>query len=475
MVTSAYLAGNWGPVHDELDVPDLQVIGEIPKDLRGTFLRNGPNAQFAPTGRYHFFDGDGMVHAVRVEDGRASYRNRWVRTKGFAFEREADRALWTGFAEPPNVAEPPHGMIYKNVANTAFALHGSRLHATWEGGAPHEIRLPDLETVGQVDFDGRLDYPFTAHPKVDEVTGEMVFFGYTLWMPYIKYGVVGPDRRLDHYVQIPLDVPVMMHDFAVTEHYTIFLHLPYTFRLERMERGEVPLAFEPDRPSRFGILPRRGDASQMRWFELPACFIFHVWNAYEEGSRVVLLASRLAHTDVMGAPSAQTKGDNGGRAWRFTFDLATGEAKEEQIDDVHADFTRIDDRLTGRKNRFGTAARFVKGSEMPWIDGVVRYDFDKGRSDTHVFGKNRFGGEMVFAPRAGGLGAQLRSPEQSPQASTGATTEDDGYVVGFVHDEGTGESEMIVLDAREVGRGPLARVRMPRRVPYGFHAAWVPA
>ncbi|MRG93382.1 9-cis-epoxycarotenoid dioxygenase [Polyangium spumosum] len=458
MVTSAYLEGNWGPVHDELDVSDLHVEGELPKDLRGTFLRIGPNAQFAPIGRYHFFDGDGMVHAVRVEDGRASYQNRWVRTKGFQYEREAGRALWTGFAEPPNVADPPHGMMYKNVANTALAQHASRLYATWEGDAPHEIRLPGLETVGQDDFGGRLDYPFTAHPKVDAVTGEMIFFGYTLWLPYIKYGVIGPDRRLDHYVEIPLDVPVMMHDFAVTEHFSILLHLPYTFRMERMERGQVPLAFEPDRPARFGIMPRRGDASQVRWFELPACFIFHVWNAYEEGSRVVLLASRFAGTDVMGASPEATKLDyEGGRAWRFTFDLETGEAREEQLDDAQVDFTRIDDRLTGRKNRFGTAAHFARGTEMPFVDGVTRYDFERNRSEKHLFGKNRYGGEMVFAPREG------------------ATREDDGYVVGFVHDEGTGQSEMIVLDAREVSRGPVARVRMPRRVPYGFHAAWVPA
>jgi carotenoid cleavage dioxygenase-like enzyme len=454
-VTNAYLEGNWAPVHDELDVGHLAVVGELPEDLAGTFLRIGPNAQFPPIGRYHFFDGDGMVHAVRVEGGRASYRNRWVRTKGFLLEREAGRALWTGFAEPPNLAEPPHGMVYKNAANTALAHHGNRLYATWEGGAPHEIRLPDLETLGQNDFEGRLDYPFTAHPKVDAVTGEMLFFGYTFSTPIIKYGVVLPDGRLDHYIEIPLDVPVMMHDFAVTEHYTIFLDLPYAFRMERYERGEVPLAFEPDRPARFGIMPRRGDASSIRWFELPACFIFHTFNAYEEGSRIVLHASRLARVDVMGAAPATKLGEDGGRVTRFSFDLDTGEAKEERLDDVPADFTRIDDRLTGRKNRWGTAARFLPGMEVPFADGVIRYDFERNTSETLVFGKNRFGGEMVFAPRKG------------------ATAEDDGYVVGFVHDEPAGQSEMIVLDAREISRGPVARVVMPRRVPYGFHAAWV--
>jgi len=454
-MTSAYLRGNWGPVTDELVAKDLRVIGELPRDIAGTFLRNGPNAQFSPIGRYHLFDGDGMVHAVRLENGRASYRNRWVRTKGFEYEREAGRALWTGFAEPPNVQEPPHGMIFKNVANTAFAQHGARIYATWEGGAPHEIRLPGLETLGQNDFRGKLDYPFTAHPKVDPVTGEMIFFGYTLWMPFVKYGVVAPSGELEHYVQIPLDVPVMMHDFAVTEHYSIIFHLPYTFRLERIERGEAPLAFEPDRPARFGVLPRRGDASSIRWFELPACFIYHIFNAYEEGSRIILLASRLVRTDVMGASKDNEPSDDGGRTTRFTFDLETGRATEERLDDAHADFTRIDDRRTGRKSRFGVAARFLPKSEMPFIDGVIRYDFERNTHETHVFGEGRFGGEMVFAPRIG------------------ASAEDDGYILGFIHDEGAGQSELLVLDAREIARGPVARIVMPRRVPYGFHAAWI--
>jgi carotenoid cleavage dioxygenase len=455
ITSNAYLQGNFGPVHDEIDAADLKVTGELPRDLAGTFLRIGPNAQFPPLGRYHYFDGDGMVHAVRIEEGRASYRNRWVRTKGFELERAAGRALWTGFAEPPNLESPPHGMLYKNVANTAFAEHQGRIYATWEGGSPHEIRLPDLATVGIHDFDGRLDgRPFTAHPKVDAVTGEMMFFGYRLWTPMIEYGVVGPSGKIEHQIEIPLEVPVMMHDFAVTEHYTIIMDLPLTFRMERIEQGKAPLAFERERPARFGILPRRGQPSSIRWFELPSCFIFHVFNAYEEGQSVVLVASRLAQTDVMGNDKPRAFEEDGARTTRFRFDLETGSAREERLDDATADFPRIDDRLAGRKHRHGHAVRLLANSTLPYIDAVIRYDFERNHSETHVFGPNRFGGEMVFAPRIG------------------KTAEDDGYLLGFVHDEGTGQSELLVLDAREVSRGPVARVAMPRRVPYGFHAAW---
>jgi carotenoid cleavage dioxygenase len=457
ITSSAYLQGNWGPVHDELDAADLKVTGELPRDLAGTFLRIGPNTQFPPIGRYHYFDGDGMVHAVRIAEGRASYKNRWVRTKGFELEREAGRALWTGFAEPPNLENPPHGMMYKNVANTAFVEHQRRLLALWEGGAPHELRLTDLATVGAIDFDGRLEGPFTAHPKVDPATGEMMFFGYHLWMPVIKYGVIAPSGKIAHYVDIPLEVPVMMHDFAVTEHYTIILDLPLTFRMERIEQGKPPLGFEQERPSRFGILPRHGDASLIRWFELPPCFIFHVFNAYEEGSSVVLVASRASGADVMGSAEAGTFEDEGARTTRFTFNLETGAAREERLDDAPADFPRIDDRHAGRKTRHGHAVRFLANAKLPYADAVIRYDFDRNRSETHVFGPNRFGGEMVFAPRVG------------------KTADDDGYLLGFVHDEGTGQSELLVLDAREVSRGPVARVAMPRRVPYGFHSHWTAA
>jgi carotenoid cleavage dioxygenase len=453
-ISSAYLEGNWGPVHDELDVPDLKVEGELPRALRGTFLRIGPNAQFPPIGRYHFFDGDGMVHAVRIEDGRARYNNRWARTRGFELEREAGRALWTGFAEPPNIADPPHGMLFKNVANTAFAHHAGHLYALWEGGAPHEIRLPDLATLGQVDFNGHVKGPFTAHPKVDPVTGDMIYFGYMLWSPVVEYGVVGRDGRVDHAAQITLDVPVMMHDFAVTEHFSILMDLPFTFRPERMQQGRPPLGFEPERPARFGILPRRGDASQIRWFELPACYIYHVFNAWEEGSRVVLLACRLQRTDLF---DGDADGGAGARLTRFCFDLETGKATEERLDDELAtDFPRVDDRRAGRPTRHGYAARFEPGASMPLIDGLVRYDLTRGTRETYLYGAHRYGGEVVFAPRHGG------------------TAEDDGYVVGFVHDENTGASEMLVLDARAVEQGPIARVHLPRRVPYGFHAGWVP-
>lgn len=202
-VDNPYLMGPYAPVDTEIDASDLEVIGEIPDDLNGLYVRNGPNPQHIPAGRYHWFDGDGMLHGVRIAGGKASYRNRYVRTKGFEIEREAGRALWTGLLEPPRF-DNPHGP-FKNAANTALVWHDGRLLALWEGGEPHTIRVPGLETIGPYTYGGKLVSAFTAHPKVDEVTGEMMFFGYSMVQPpFVKYSVVSaagellrtvPDRK----------------------------------------------------------------------------------------------------------------------------------------------------------------------------------------------------------------------------------------------------------------------------------------
>jgi carotenoid cleavage dioxygenase-like enzyme len=475
--SSPFLQNNFAPVHDEVFADDLEVIGALPEGLGGMFLRNGPNPQFSPKGRYHWFDGDGMIHGVLLRDGRASYRNRFVRTRGFEIERREGKAVWTGLTEMPQLQDPPHGMMFKNAGNTALVWHDRRLLALWEGGDPHQIELPSLETIGPYNYGGKLKSPFTAHPKVDPVTGEMMFFGYNPMGPdFLLYSVVSAAGDLLRTVPIQIPRGVMMHDFAITARHTIFMDLPLIFDPMRLMRGEAPFFFDRDAPSRFGIVPRHGDNGAVRWFEGPACYVFHVLNAYEEGSEVVLQACRMDETDVLAPPGHST--DDPGHSnrvaearsdaarptlheWRF--DLATGQMRERDLDDTPAEFPRIHDGHAGRRTRFGYAARFFEGGDgMPLFDAVVRYDLDRGSDETLVFGPDRFGGEAVFAPRAGGGGA-----EDGPGAA-----EDDGWLLSLVHDQGEGRSELLVIDPRDL-REPRARVVLPRRVPWGFHAAWV--
>ncbi|MBD2258385.1 carotenoid oxygenase family protein [Pseudanabaena sp. FACHB-2040] len=449
-----YLTGNFAPVETELTVDELLVVGELPAELNGMFVRNGPNPQFSPLGRYHWFDGDGMLHGVHIQDGKASYRNRYIRTQGFEQERQAGRAVFGGLLQPSEAG-------FKNVANTALVWHCDRMLALWEGGEPHAINVPSLETIGTHTFNGKLTSPVTAHPKVDPVTGEMMFFGYSLAQPpYVKYSVVSAEGDLLRTVPIDLPVGVMMHDFAITEHYTLFMDLPLTFRMERLQQGEPAFAFERDRPSRFGILPRHGDSGTIRWFEAPSCYVFHTLNAYEDGDDVVLMACRTGSTSVLGASPGSHEGDNrqvGSDVpllYRWQFNLKTGAVQEQTLDDRACEFPRINEQYLGRQSRYGYAGQSAP-TEMPKFDGLLKFDLDNQDVQVHSFGAGRYGGEGVFVPRPG------------------ATAEDDGWLMTFVHDEAQNMSELVIVSSQAMTDEAIARIQMPQRVPYGFHGTWV--
>lgn len=469
-----YLMGNYAPVSEETQADNLRVIGELPQDMDGMYVRVGPNPQFEPVGGYHWFDGDGMLHGVRVANGKASYRNRYVQTAGYKAEKKAGRGIWHGLMEMGNnfsLSEEERGDvgISKNAGNTALVWHDGQLLTLWEGGEPHAIKLPGLETIGAYDFCGKLVSAFTAHPKVDEVTGEMMFFGYNpMAAPHVQYSVVSKDGEL--LFTRPIDIPrgVMMHDFAITENYTIFMDHPLTFSIERAMKGGGVLEFERDLPSRYGIMPRHGTTEQMRWFEMPAHYVFHTANAHEDGDEVVVTGSRLRSTNVL-QPAEQPKDRNGdvengwndmGRMHRWRFNMKTGTYTEEQVDDIPTDFGRVNDGLVGRRSRYNYAARFARPEHAdapPAFEGLHKYDQKTNRMEAHLHGPNRFGGEGVFVPRKG------------------ATEEDDGWLVTYVYDEREGTSEMVVVDAKNFEGAPVARVIIPSRVPYGFHGAWVPA
>ncbi len=434
--SSPFLEGNYAPIYEEITADGLEVVGALPGELNGMFVRNGPNPQFPPKGRYHWFDGDGMLHGVRLRDGRASYRNRYVRTPGWREENKAGKALWSGLSEPPDLAKIARGLPpFKNTANTALVWHDGRLLALWEGGEPYEVTVPDLGTVGPCTFGGALKHPFTAHPKVDPTTGEMLFFGYQVLGPALQYSVASREGKILSTTPIELARPVMMHDFAITERYTVFLDLPATFDLSRAVRGEPILKFEPDRGARIGVLPRHGTGADVKWFETPACYVFHTLNAYEDEDAIVLTACRMnTFPDAlsMASPNAgQGKGgDDVARLYRWRLDLADGTVQEERLDDVGTEFPRLNEALMGRKNRFGYT---LKGDG----EGFVKYDLEKGTSTHHDHGPGRKGGEGVFVPR------------------TGVSDEDSGWVVTYVYDRAKNKSEFVVVDATEFERFQL--------------------
>jgi len=453
-----FLNGNYAPWPMEGEIRDLVVEGEIPREIEGTYFRNGPNPQFRPRGRYHWFDGDGMIHALRIRDGRASYRNRWVRTARFQLERAAGEALFGGLADFGN-NDPRVGstMTSPNAANTNIVWHAGRLLALWEAGPAHALDPRTLETVGPYDFAGKLAGPLTAHPKLDPETGEMLCFGYSPLPPFLRYHVVARDGRLVRTEEIEVPVPTMMHDFIATRDHVIFMVCPAVFRLENLEKGLPVITWEPELGTRIGVMPRAGGSRDVVWFEADPCYVFHPMNAWSEAGRVVADVCRYPRVPLMpgGGGDEQGMEDLSARLTRWTLDLASGTLKEEALDDAPSEFPRLDERRAGLKYRHGYAAGAVPdGHERAGFDAILHYDLEKGTRRAHRVGPQDGVGEPIFVPRA-------------PDAAEG-----DGFLLALVYRGAEQRSELLILDAQHVEGAPLARVCLPHRIPFGFHGNW---
>jgi carotenoid cleavage dioxygenase-like enzyme len=454
-----YLAGPFAPTQAELTLDEFELEGEIPADLNGVYVRNGPNPQFDPRGRYHWFDGDGMMHAIHFRDGRATYRNRWVRTSGFEREQAEGAPLWSGIIEPWR--DNPPGEPEKDTANTDVIFHNDRLLALWyRAGKPYALDPVTLETIGAEDFGGTLRCEVSAHAKVDERTGELCFFDYGFQPPYMRYGVVGPDGAIRHFVPIDLPGPRLPHDMAITENHSILMDLPLLTDPEAARAGRFKLMFERSMPSRFGVIPRYGRADQIRWFEADPCFIYHSVNAREQGEEVVLDVCRVKHPEPrsdLDGPLAQMLSylRLDANMHRYRFNLRTGRTVEQTLDDDNSEFPSINQGMVGRHSRYAYNMH-ISPEKTLLFDGLMKYDVDRGTSETHWFGDGRWGSEAPFAPRPG------------------SSDEDDGYLVSYVYDEREGHSEVAIIDAADLAAGPVCRVKLPVRVPLGFHATWVP-
>lgn len=457
-IENPYLIGKYAPVYDEIAVDNLPVIGEIPRDLNGVYVRNGPNPRYQPKGRYHWFDGDGMLHAVHFENGHASYRNRWIRTEAFQRETVAGDSLWTGVLENP--VNNPGDMRLKDTANTDVIFHNNHLMALWYlSGKPYKIDARTLETLGVEDFQGKFRARISAHAKVDLRTGEMMFFDYAPRPPFMWYGVSGADGLLKHFVPIELPGARMPHDMAITEHYSILMDLPLFADPEAAKAGRYKARFFRDLPSRFGIIARHGAGDTVKWFDAAPCYIYHSVNAWEEGDEIVMLACRVDTPE----PPAEITGDLNrmlaylrldAHLYEWRFNLRTGQTRERSLDDENTEFPTVNNYALGCHSRFAYNVH-INSERTLLFDGLTRYDLQQKRSDTFWFGEGRFGSEAPLAPRPN------------------AHSEDDGYIVSFVHDERENQSEVIILDAQNVTAGPIGRVLIPQRVPLGFHACWV--
>jgi carotenoid cleavage dioxygenase-like enzyme len=434
-----HLRGNGRPVTEEVTLHDLAVTGAIPPELDGRYLRNGANPLTGMSA--HPFFGDGMIHGVRLRDGKAEwYRNRYVRTP---------------FIEHPeiDILDPAVMMdMTSSKANTSVFGHAGRILALEEGHFPYVLD-GDLGTVGPLDFGGALTGSFTAHPKICPVTGELLAFGYSAFEPYLRYLRVSADGQLVQTEDITVGGPTMMHDFNVTQNHVIFMDLPAVFDLELAIRGEMPITWSDTYPARLGVMPRTGTDADVRWYDINPCYVFHPMNAYEDGDRIVLDVARMSHVwrdSMMDFPMPEL--------WRWTIDTTTGKVHEEKIDDRPAEFPRVPDAMVGQPHRYGymMAIPEATGFEDPMSQSgaLLKYDRHTGARTDFDLGRGCLPGEPVFVPAAG------------------ATNEDDGYLMTYVYDASSDTSRLIVVDAATMDPTPVATVELPR-IPFGFHGNWV--
>jgi carotenoid cleavage dioxygenase len=462
-----YRTGAWRPQSTEWRVDDVEVIeGAIPDDLDGLYARNTENPLHPPISNYHPFDGDGMVHAIRFRGGNASYRNRFVRTEGLLAEQEAGESLWAGLAENPRSATRTDGLTargaMKDASSTDLVVHGGEiLTSFWQCGELYRLDPRTLDTRGTTRWDGWFPPEgVSAHTKVDEATGELFFFNYGKEAPYLHFGVVDAGGRLAHYAPIPLPGPRLPHDMAITEHFVVLNDLPMHWDEDLLERGVHAVRMH-DKPSRLAVVPRRGGADDVRWFEADPTYVLHWTNAYEDGDEVVLEGFH------QGDPSPRPAVDDAlwmfrylaldwmqTRLHRWRLNLRTGACTEEHVRDEFTEFGMINARHTGRRHRYVYAATGVPGWFL--FDGLVRHDVESGQDQHLRLPDGVYGSEPGIAPKAH------------------ATAEDDAYVVTFTTDVGNDRSECLVLDARNIADGPIARLRLPERISSGTHSAWAP-
>jgi carotenoid cleavage dioxygenase len=459
-----YLNGAWTPQHAEVTATDLDVIeGRIPDDIDGIYLRNTENQLHQPLGRYHPFDGDGMIHQIDFSGGKASYRNRFVRTRCFQAEQDAGGSLWGGLMDKSSLSKRPgfgaHGSL-KDSSSTDIIVHAGKAVSTfYQCGEGYVLDPETLEQEGVaswVPLDG-----ISAHPKVDQRTGELLFFNYSKHAPYMHYGVVDRSGRLAHYVPIPLPGPRLPHDMMFTQNWSILCDFPLFWDEELLKRNVHVTRLHEGLASRFALIPRYGQPEDIRWFEAEPTFVLHFINAFEDGDEVVLdgyfeedpYPPPLENADGYGHMMAYVDEHSfKPKLHRWRFNLADGTTREERLDDRILEFGMMNQRYLGLPYRYA----YSTTSKPGWFlfTGFVKHDLVTGESWEVQLPDGRYASEAPFAPRVG------------------ATDEDDGYLVSFVTDENRGTSECILIDCKRFDDGPVCRIALPHKISSGTHAHW---
>lgn len=468
-----WLEGNFAPVRQEVTADDLPVMGQVPAPVCGFYLRNGANPRFLPKSGHHWFDGDGMIHGLRLWPDRARYVNRFVRTRRLAVEEAYGQPVFGRLGEIQGkvgllrvlvdrlrqwIGAMPPDDLSTGTANTSLLAWRGEILALNEASWPYRLRATRAgellnEGFASPPFPGAPAMPLSAHPRLDPETGELRFLSYHLMGPPAATHLrVGPDGAVRGQVPLSLSPPPMIHDFAITPRYSLLPDLPFVFDVSGMFKGDGSVfQFRPERPSRLGLLPRLASSeAEVRWFPVQPGFVFHWCNAWEEGDDVVAVGCRMRRFSMLQTAEQRPT------LWRWRL-CADGRVEEGPLCDLEADFPQIHPDRTGQAAEVCWLSTVIQHRDrLPRMRGVARVNLKTGAIEgSFTHGDEVFGGELSFVPAPGGRERQ-------------------GWLVGFVHDEHTGRSALRVYDAETLHPEPVAEVQLPGRVPYGFHGVFVP-
>lgn len=441
---NSFLQGINAPVFEEVDISNLKISGDIPKELQGMYVRNGPNPMFKPESYSYPIEGDGMLHGVYFNNGEVSYKNRWIQTRGLAYE----------MFEGQQLSE----FKFKNYANTNIIGYGDKLLALYEIGLPYEINK-NLETIGEWNFNGQLGQSMTAHPKLDPKTGEFHFYRYSLFStPYLHYYIADKSGSIIKEIPIDIPYPVMLHDMVITENYAIFFDCPLIFNVDKAKVDQGPFLWQPEKGTTIILVDRHDANKKPIYLKTDAFWLWHFMNGFEKDGK--LFIDFAYYPGIKLDSSLENALSNPSNLQRITIDIKTNQIISEKLDDHYVDFPIINSQKIGQSYRFGYTIHIdtdiiSQKKRHNYFPALIQYDLVKKTNKIHKFKPGCYGGEPAFIPSKKGQ------------------SELDGYVVTFVYNENTNTSDFVIIDPRNFESEPIATVHLPVRVPSGFHGNWI--
>ena len=450
------------PTRFEAEVFDCEVEGRIPSDMNGSFYRLQCDFAYRPPDKEWLtgFNGDGHLSLFRFREGHVDYRSRYIRTDRLMAERAARKRLF-GVYRNRLTDDPSVAHVDRGAANTHVFWHGGKLMVLKEDSHPYLVDPHSLETLGRWDFDGRLTAAsFSAHPKIDPLTGEMIGYAYQAkgdLSDDIAVYIIDPSGRIVREVWLKSPYLGVIHDIALTRNHVVIPVIPLVASRARLEAGEPMWDWSPDHPTMVGVLPRDGEARDVRWFRGPPRMTFHFLNAVERDGRIDM---ELPVSDTPGSPS---------RIMRWSFDLNRPDDGfgETAVAAGNSPLARMDDRYISRPYRYGfvghaDTARPHGAALDPAMRGRIsntwqRFDLASGEVSSFYVGDHQGLQECCFVPR----GADA--------------PEGDGYLIGVASNYADMSSDLVIVDAQRLEEGAVATVKLPFRLRSGTHGAWMPA